>query len=226
MATQHLVYKAPDNQIIGVFDTTAKANTFAATGSGWAVTSVEDQPDVDVGWYVTSAVSPGAVSKDPPSTVVSSAQKIDWRSHISAAFLTYIRTLPKWRSDMEISTHIQAALKAAIRYGFHQAAMAAQVAATSNPLFGSLTDAQRDTLIAHVIDVLSRQAATILSEFVGNATDRDNWSGVAVIANTTIRSDLATSTGAVRTRDRSFTAMAGNGSTIPDKFTPENPALT
>ena len=186
---------------------------------------VTDEDDVDIGYYVTGT-SPAKVSKEPPTNVASTAQRDTWRAEISAAFKVYISSLPRWRSEAGISATISTSLTAAIRYGFHQAAMLGQVAADNNPLFGTLTTAQRQSLIEHGIDALTRLAGTVLNDFEGSPTMRGNWSGVSMADGTAIRTDLATTTGTERNRDGSFTALSGNGSTIPEKFTPENPGLT
>ena len=225
MAVQHLVYKTPGNEVIAVFDTTAKANTFAAQVSSWAVTSVNNEPDVDVGWWVTDTVSPGAVSETPPAAITTAAVRTTWRSDISSAYLTFVAQIPFWRETAAVSTTISASLTATVKWGVHQAAMASQLA-SATPLFASLTAAQRSSLIEHILDALNRFAGTVLADFEGDATKRGNWAGVSIADGAAIHTDLASSTGTERNRDGTFTALSGQGSTIPSKFTPENPSLS
>ena len=97
MANQELVYDS-DNKVVGVFKTVAEANTFAATGSGWAVTTVVDTPNVDVGWFVDTTKNPSEASATAPSSVVASALRASTAERIHQAFLIGYDSLPHYRA--------------------------------------------------------------------------------------------------------------------------------
>ena len=97
MANQELVYDS-DNRVVGVFKTVAEANTFAATGSGWAVTRVVDTPNVDVGWFVDTTKNPSEASAAVPSGVAAAALRAATAERISQAFLAGYNTLPHYRA--------------------------------------------------------------------------------------------------------------------------------
>ena len=218
---EHIVYDSTANNIvIGVYKTNSEAVTEAAKSPAWGSTQIVNTPAVDIGWYADLTKNPVTVSAALPTAAMEAVTEEQQYRRISAAFLRGIDSLPTWRAA--ISTTANNSLNATRRWLFHQAALATAVSDAT--AFASLTEADRATLFDHILNIMITQSEAQFSEFQNNSTRRNDWAGKASSAGSTVNTDLATTSGAVRVRDGTSTAITGV--TIPTKFTPEHADLT
>lgn len=199
-----------DNRlVVAVAETQSAANALARTDAKWNAHSGAVSDKVEPGNYLNAA---GAILSTLPAVVRNATELDAWKAELTAAFVEGYNAEPLWRSSLLISAEAPEYWTAQLRYRYHQAALGLLVA--QRTIFTGLTRDNRTALMNHIFAALRtltyRRFTSVSKTLLGQ------WQTVAVTDGSQIYSDLATSSGAVRTSDLAYTSITG--AAIPTGF--------
>lgn len=209
----YVTYKLVDGgrQVDGVFRTQSEANSAARASAAITAQGTRVSDAVETGDYINSAGH--ILGKSPNIASVRNAQQLrQLHGNIQGAFQAGVDVQRRgdWRRNIRADGGNR---NAAIRYRYHHAALAWQIAGAA--LFGSLSRSDRFDLVEHVVKELSTDLYRWFRKDV-TTSRRDAWAALAVSDGTAIRSDLVSAAGAARQPDGSTITVTG--ATIPTGF--------
>ena len=221
----HVVYATDkSNEIVSIWDTAAKATTEAGKDTNWTAVQLDNEPNADVGWYITPG-PPATATSTVPDVVQTEADKFAKYALISSLFVQSIYELETkvyYRTQIGGTTKLAHpdAWTATLVWLYHEAALAKAI--VDNTIFRSKTD--REMLFMHVTDYLPDKVLTHFNLFATTPSKRSLWTVISVADGTTVSSDLFRANGDTRTPDG--TPVSITGASIPSKFSPHLPQLT
>ena len=209
--------KSDTREVVFIGETQSVVNSYATSRSGIeAYVGNIPNNDLDIGDYINAG---GARQTRPFSTEKTALDLNTSRTLISNAFNAFIRDIPVWH--IQIGTDdAQTAYQVAVKWAYMQAAIAVRVA--DGTLFTSLSETNRDNLVAHIVKEVTEGGHSVYHRFLGvSKTLLNQWSSsddTPVTDGSTCYTDLVSTAGVARGPDGTRTAISG--ATIPTNFDP------
>ena len=208
-----------NNIVVGVFETQAKANSFAAGDPDInAINGNVSDANIDIGWYYVSDDNKAYEFK--PETA-SEKRIIEWNERLYFAWQNGRKDiLDYWKY---INSGGDATNKAVTRWAYHCMALGKLVGGNHTLTSQLNTIAKKNAVITHFEGILSNAQRFFWLADGMTETNRNNWANLAIASGSRIHCDGLTTAGAIRNSDGTFTQFT---STIPADFGIDKPDLT